>query len=243
MDGVTHVVATVRSVPGLVNFIVDCELPIPIRKLFPDHEKWILNFLDYCPAPLNLTNPQRKFVCGQERWSVHCHCAKPFSLQCIAGAVIVQRAIQIYIRGAGFNAKYLLYREICNYNCSDCLAYIGSIMYRGTHFIYIKIKFDDMYVTLRKMVAFGNHVSICSIFGNYIILECKRCKILSTMNVQHCAYRSRKKLVNCYKAIHSTKRWKLISSQSRERFRQSCFKKFCRFKLPINVKHPKWFPF
>lgn len=243
MEGVTHVVATVRSVPGLVNFIIDFELPIPIVKLFPAHEKWILNFLNYCSAPLNIVNPKRQFVCGQERWAVHCHCAKPFSLQCLSGAVIIQRVLKNYIRGAGFNAKYLMYREICNYNCSDSLAYVGSVMYRGIHFIHLKIRHDDMYITVRRMVDFGNHVGICSIFGNYVIIECKKCTAMNYDNVQQCAYRTRRKIINCYKALYSAKRWKLVNNQEQERYKQSCLKKFCKYKVPINIKHKKWFPF
>lgn len=243
MEGVTHVVATVRSVPGLVNFIIDCELPIPLRKLFPSHEKWILNLLDYCPAPLNLINPQRKFVCGQERWAVHCHCFKPFSLQCLAGGALVSKVLKNYIYGARFNAKFLMYREICNYNCSDSLAYIGSIMYKKTHFIYLKVRHDDMYLLLRKNVRFGNHVGVCSIFGNYIIITCKKCHNINYNNVQSCAYRTRKKIVQCYKTLYVAKKWKLVSAQSQESYRQSCLKKFCKYKIPINIKHPKWFPF
>lgn len=242
-EGSAHVVATVRSVPGLINFILNLEMPVPINRLFNHHEKWILQFISYCSCPLMLLNPQRKFVGGHERWAIHCHCKDPYSLQCLCAAVVMQKAISLYVYGAGFNSKFLFYREICNYNCSNMFGYVGSVYFRKFHYIYLKIKDDEMYVHLRKKMLFGNHVCTSTIFGNYIILICKNCKSLSPAAVQACARKVRKKIVHCYKTLDEKKQWKFVNAQKYEKFRTSCIRKFCRYQVPINIKHPNWFSF
>ncbi|ARE31901.1 putative 6/7 kDa protein [red squirrel adenovirus 1] len=124
METTGHIVATVRSVPAIINFILNWELPVPWKRLFAPEEQWITKFLHFCNCPMLVLNRQHKFLGGVERWSLHCHCNKPYGLQCLAAAVMMKRICSFYIRGGGYCNKYLFYRELCNQDCSNALAFI-----------------------------------------------------------------------------------------------------------------------
>lgn len=237
-----HVVALVRSVPGVINFILNWELPIPISRLFPQHD-YILKFLHYCPCPLDVYNKQHKYACGAERFALHCHCYKPHSLECQAAAVIMYNVVKKFIAGAGYCNKFLLYRELCNKDCSNCFAFVGSCWVQKRHYIYVKCNLGGMYIIARKHVYLGNHMSCSGSYGNYIILVCDKCKDLSEYAAYACARRTRRVMLKCFKAIKINSPWKLISSKKNEQYRQQCIRRFVRYKLPINIDHRDWVSF
>lgn len=243
VDATGHIVATVRSSPSCINFILNWELPVPWNYLFSEEDRWVLRMTNYCNCPLLVLNRQHKYVGGVEKWGLHCHCGNPYSLQCLSAAVIMQKALSLFIRGGGYNNKFLFYREMVNYHCSNALGLVGSIHFRGTHYIYLKCNQLLIYTMIRNSVYFGEFVPVVGSFGSYIIMVCKSCSCVSAETAQKCAERSRRILVNCYRVVRTRGTWRLKSAQECESHRQACLRKFVKYGLPINIQSLKWVSF
>lgn len=241
--GPSHSVALVRSLPGVVNFTLNKELPLPLKRLLGPQLDWVDKVTHFCSTPLHVYNTQRRWVGGVERWSLHCHCPHPYGLKCLAATMVVVQIIKKMFYGCGYNNKFLLYRELVNYRVSNGLGLVGTLVVGQMHLIYIKVGMPVMYESLRKHLYLGNHVSCPGCYAFYIIIICSDCARASGTDVERCARRTRRLLERCYATLREVSPLRLYSSEEAERHRRQQLRRFAWYHLPIDTASLKWVSF
>lgn len=194
MDGCEdeHKVATIKSSRDNVNFAIYQELPLPWKQIF-EEIPWALQFFDYCKSPLTLSHTRSNYLHGFERWRLHCHCRKSFSLQCLSAAVLASRVCRNFLHGTGFDKKYSFYRNFCNKDLCPAAMYVGSVYMMKKHYIYLRLKKDGDFLSVIQSVYFGEHFHVCA-KNNYIVVVCRSCYPLTGDAVVVCARRTRRLL-------------------------------------------------
>ncbi|AMB43041.1 E4 34K [Bat mastadenovirus WIV13] len=230
----SHHVGRVRSNPGCSFFIPLRELVIPWDLLFQGGAYRILKQLGlFCFSSITLPG-SCYYIFGYEEWDVHCHCYNAYSLQCLAGKKIMYYLHVEVMYGCNYNIMFKDYRPYVNYKMPGNFIYIGSVMFRKFHLIYIRFKFLRELRYCIKVVSFGD---ACYIKTNHnmLVIKCISCKNLTDIAAACCRRRIRKLLLKCVKAIRS-QRWPLYPSK-REKFRIKHFtdlmnynKKFRNFR-------------
>lgn len=188
-DGNYHLVCSVKTFANFAPFFCAPDLPVPWH--------WLLDY--------NLRRMMQRFYCtsclyvgqlnghmSQALLPVHADSGEE-SLEFRASLVVLKSALQQFVNGSGFNAKYMWYREVANNDVTDSLRYVGSVWIMGLHVIYIKMDSLSLY-NLFSCLNFGDDKYVVRCPANcYIVMRCRNCKKLSEAVVMNCA-----KVVNCF---------------------------------------------
>lgn len=235
--GPSHTVALVRSTPGVINFAWNQEIVIPLKRLLSPEYDWVIKLMHYCTCPLHIHNDNHRWLNGVERFRLHCHCQDPHSLQCQAASIIMVHVVRRFFRGCGFNNKFLMYRELCNYKVSHGIQLVGSVLMGKLHLIYIKVSLGGMYRSIRHHIYLGDHVSCAGSLANYIILVCHKCgPYPSASVVERCAHRTRRLLLKCYRLVRQTSNFTLYSCEPSERLIRRRLRRYVRYRLPFSTE-------
>lgn len=230
----SHTVALVRSLPGVINFAWNQEIIIPLQRMLAPEYDWVLKLTHFCSSPVRIHNDHHYWLNGIERFRLHCHCLDPHSLQCQAATVVMVQLVRKFFRGCGYNNKFLMYRELCNYKVSNGIGLVGSSLVEGLHYIYIKVSLQSMYNSIRRHIYLGNHVSCAGSLGYYLVLVCTKCgRMPSTVHAERCAKRTRRLLLRCYRLLRKTSKFTLYSCEASERHIRRRLRHYVWYKLPL----------
>lgn len=115
-------------------------LPIPWSSLLENYERFALSppcFEPTCCTPLSFRG---RGYTGDMMLVLHCHCSKPYSLECWARSAWLRSILQPYVAAMEFNAGYPMYRGVVNSRVAgDWLMYLGSAMTPRGHFLYVSL--------------------------------------------------------------------------------------------------------
>ncbi|AEP16427.1 E4 34K [Equine adenovirus 1] len=243
-----HITSVVRADKSLNGFALCYEIPIPWSFILSRHEQILLG--EHTRAPgVELLVGDHCCVSEPQRWQVRCRCGDPMSLSCLAGKKVLTDIIRKFLEGAAFNRNQLWYREYVNEGHPDSVQYVGSIFYRGTHFIYLLL--DSYYVILDLFLeAVGRcfnpdmGVFVKGFYNYWIILKCCSCPNYAFPCFGTCAVRVRR-LVDAMLAeldkipgvfVHRT-------TSRAERRRQRCLRQGIQYGRCIDVRrlvHRLW---
>ncbi|AFD21896.1 E4 orf6 [Simian adenovirus A1139] len=216
-----HNVAEVRGLPCCAGFIVLQEWPVLWDMVLTRWELYVLRtYLRVCVCCATLDVESRQLVHGHERWILHCHCRRPGSLQCKAGAVVLTRWFKMLVYGALINQRCLWYREVVNFNLPKEVCYVGSTYVRGRHLIYVRIRYDGHVGVVLANMSFGWSVLSYGILNNLVILGCTYCKDLSEIQMRCCARRTRALMLRAVRLIGEHTRSPLYRSRLEPRRQQ-----------------------
>lgn len=189
-------ITTVVSAPNFLNcFAFAYEVPIPWQDILTRHEKFFFGDLT-CPSGLELILHSHCCLAEPQSWRLHCHCSTRHTLQCLAGRHVVKNAAIKFISGARFNKTHLWYREYVNNERPDEITYVGSIMYKDVHYVYLKLSFSTV-----MMEAALDAIKAClnpdmgfvlrGQFNYWVILKCIACPSSTYTCYRSCAVRTR----------------------------------------------------
>lgn len=234
--GPAHTVALVRSLPGVVPFALNEEIPLPLKRMLGLELDWFCKLTNYCTTPVTIFSKHHRWINGVERFTLHCHCLNPHSLQCQCAAVMLVEVVRKFFQGCGFNRKFTIYRDMCNYKVSNALSLVGSTLMGSQHYIYIKCSMFSNYVLIRKKVYLGDHVSCVCPGGFYIILVCSQCGPLpSAHTVEKCAKKTRRLILRMYRVLHQYSSFTLYSAEASERVRRKRLRHHAWYRIPIEA--------
>lgn len=200
-----HPVGAVRNSRAAVCFVPCLEIVVPWRFIL-SHQEWIFLKHSLCGGlELEQICFSPETLCGRELWNFHCHCLKRSSLECRAGQVVMRSLMREIIRGCEYNRIFWWFREAVNLPSVSRVMYVGSVMFRGAHLVYMKIMYDcDL--KLLRMFHWGEVIYCDGDYANYIVLVCRRCHELSEPVARRCAHRLRHWLKLAAEAIGAQRR-------------------------------------
>lgn len=140
------------------------ELAIPWTKIITKFELMLLDSQLCYGAEVDMSWLENKHITGLEHWLVHCHCSNQLSLQCIAARVFMKSLLSEFIQGSWFNKEFMEYRVKANTFASERILYVGSIVFRDIHLIYIKIAKDE---DAKKILTMN--------LGEVVFCDCEYC--------------------------------------------------------------------
>lgn len=230
-----HNVGEVRALPCCAGFIMLQEWPVLWDMVLTRWEMYVMRtYMNVCVCCATMDVESRQLVHGYERWILHCHCSRPGSLQCRAGAVVLARWFKMLVYGAMINQRCLWYREVVNYNLPKEVCYVGSVFVRGRHLIYLKIMYDGHIQLVLGHMSFGWSALSYGILNNLLVLGCSYCKDLSEIQMRCCARRTRSLMLRAVRIIGSKARGTLCRSSlepRRQRLLQDLMFRFQPFTL------------
>lgn len=159
-------------------------VPIPWSSLLDSCERHLLTppcFQPVCCTPLSFRG---RGYTGDPMMVLHCHCNKPYSLECWARAAWLRSILHRYVGSMNFNSLVPMYRGLVNSRLAgDWLMYLGSSMACGGHFIYVSLSCEVYMARLVRAVhqeptRFGlPFMFFLDATGrnNTIILKCRWC--------------------------------------------------------------------
>lgn len=228
-----HDVGRVTGSRFTVCFVPYLELPLPWDFILTDLERFYFkHFFKSCGA--TLTIDERKSCCyhGQEFWDVHCHCEKPWSLQCQAGAKVTRGVCRLAIQGGFYNALFPFYRYVANYHQLRAVRYVGSLFVHGVHLIYLHMnrESDLKYINYNLL---GPYKVIDCTLNTWLVLKCTSCKRLNERQARVCARRTRLIIKKICLNI-AVDRPKSLRLNHMEPLRQKMFFRLHRYKIAFN---------
>lgn len=229
-----HRTCFVKGSRDSILFADNGEIVIPWDILFDDYAQHLLCVFEIgCISPAMLYR-KTNFLAGVEMWSVHCHCNKPGSLECMAQAAVLRMILRKFIKCANYDRTFLQYRSVVNYNLPSAVFYHASCFYDGTHLIFIRVKKINHCRYLVRKVNLGQF-AVVTCNTNCIILVCKSCKNCQEIMVKCCMRRTRKILKNCVKVLED-RLGKHLTPSKKEKSRQRKIRQFFRYNIPIQWK-------
>ncbi|AEK98471.1 E4 34K [Titi monkey adenovirus ECC-2011] len=218
-----HDVITVRSVPSSVMFTVYLEWPAPFHFFLSPYEQHLMRqYMHVCACPATLVIVHCRMIRGSEVWMLHCHCSRPGSLQCRAGAVLLRRWFYLLVVGSLVNLRIPWYRPWVNDHMPKEMMYVGSVYVRGLHLIYINVRYDEHAEHLIRTVNFGLSAFHYGVMNNMLVLVCSYCRTGEEIRFRCCARRTRRLLARSVRELDSISRHPLRASRT-ERQRQRMF--------------------
>lgn len=200
-----HPVGSVRNSRGAVCFVPCLEIVVPWRYILA-HEEWIFLQHSLCGGmELEQIAFSPETLCGRELWNFHCHCLKKGSLECRAGQVVMRSLMREIIKGCEFNRIFWWFREAVNLASVSRVMYVGSVLFRGAHLVYMKVMYDCDLKLLRAY-HWGEVIYCDGDYANYIVLVCRRCHELSEPTARRCARRLRRWLKLAAEVIGAQRR-------------------------------------
>ncbi|AAB38735.1 E4 34K [Canine adenovirus 2] len=203
-----HVTAVVR-VPKYCNCFALCyEIPILWDDVLHRHEKLLFGGFT-CNAGIELIVTKHCCLAEAQTWRVHCHCSNSLSLQCMASKHVVQKVIEDFIKGGAMNKKYMWYREFVNSSRPDEINYVGSIIFRNTHYIYFRLSFfrtvhKACMEAIKRCINPELGVVLKSTYNYWLVLKCKSCSLQNYCSLKNCAVWVRSVIVRVLKEVEKT---------------------------------------
>ncbi|AMB43167.1 E4 34K [Bat mastadenovirus WIV12] len=224
----SHRVGRIRSNPGCSVFVPLRELVIPWDLLFFGQIYNLLKRLGiFCFCSLKLTKCYR-YIFGHEDWDVHCHCQGQTSLQCLAGRQVMSMLHGEFIFGCNYNVMFKDYRSYVNHRLPGNIVYVGSVMFREYHLIYVRFKhLAELRFVLRYM-SFG-YACFIKTKQNMLVLRCTYCKNLTSIASACCRRRTRKLLRRAIKILRRS--GALILHNTREKNRDKGFRRLMKYNI------------
>lgn len=227
-----HYAATIPSDVSQIYFECQYEIPLPWHYMLDEYGRHLFRVYGLgCTAGLELCYPRGPYLTGLGLWRLHCHCDKPNSLFCKAAAQYLKTMLCEFVRGMRYNSMFPQYRPYTNRGLSMSLTYIGSIMFRNKHFIYLEFaNIWDLEVCVDH-VSFGEGMVVCGL-RSYIIFVCTSCRNLLEINACSCMRRTRMLIKRCLIVMNLMAGSRTIPNY-REEVRNRMFCRYWRYGLPI----------
>lgn len=185
----------VRSRPSAAPFVLLSHWPIPWQSILSEDERHLGKLMcDYCLTFATSGERRSRYLHGFEWLYLHCHCARPKSLQCRSAGVFFQRLLKDCVLGTGFDRRFWFYRQELSKLSTVYLSYAGSVHINEVHLIYLTgvMRIDS--VNYIKNVNWGEHLWVESDDTVYLVLICRSCSPLSEIRVNCCLRFTRKRL-------------------------------------------------
>nr|AGV40532.1 E4Orf6 34 kDa protein [Gorilla beringei graueri adenovirus 8] len=228
-----HNVSYVRGLPCCVGFTLIQEWVIPWDMVLTREELLIMKkCMKVCLCCANLDIMTSSMVHGYERWSLHCHCDSPGSLQCLAGGQVLASWFRMVLEGSLINQRCLWYREVVNQHMPKEVMYMSSVFMRGRHLIYLRIWYDGHVGAVLPAMSFGYSALHCGILNNILVLCCTYCADLSEIRMRCCARRTRMLMLRAVRIIAEETTTPLHSCRT-ERRRQELLRALLLHHRPI----------
>lgn len=166
-----HVTGYILTPPGFSCFSIAGGFVIPWR--------WILNYVEETlllgRLCFNTMIQSHRHACYTDAgvYSLHCHCSNMLSLLCMAGARVQYVILRSFIQGSCYNSMFMFYRGMANRHLSDDLSYIGSVVYDGNHFIYIRIRHEKTMRLMKAALTDAEKYWFCRPF--WLVIKCISC--------------------------------------------------------------------
>lgn len=210
-----HDVSAVRGMAGCVGFTVFMEWPVPWDMILTSYEWHMMKtFMNVCVSCATIDLRRSSVIHGNEVWTIHCHCSRPGSLQCKAGGILLATWFHRVVYGASINQRCIWYREVVNYGMPKEVMYVGSVVCRGRHLIYLNVRYDVHAEIARAMVSWGWCQHAYGVMNNLIVLCCIYCADLSEIRLRCCAKRTRRLMRRAVRAIMSRSHRRLRVSRA-----------------------------
>lgn len=230
-----HYVSEVRSIPSCAPFVVLQEWPMWWDMILSKWEKHVCRiYMRVCVCCATINVDFNQIVRGFERWTIHCHCNKPGSLQCKAGGVVLANWFKMMIYGSLYNLRFPWYREIVNCGMPKEVLFMGSVFVRGRHIIYIRLLYDGHAAIVLERMSFGWSFFSYGIMNNMVVLGCTYCKNLDELSVRCCARRTRRLLAKAVKVLGGFTVRSLLRSlvePRRQGLLRGLMERYCPFTL------------
>ncbi|ADZ39826.1 E4 orf6 [Simian adenovirus 48] len=231
-----HDVSAVRGMVGCVGFAVFMEWPVPWDMILTSYEWHLLkHYLNVCISCATIDLRRSSVIHGNEVWTLHCHCNRPGSLQCMAGGIMLATWFNRVVYGAAINQRCIWYREVVNYQMPKEVLYVGSVYMRGRHLIYLNIRYDVHAQIVKQFVSMGWCQHAYGIMNNLVVLCCISCASLSEMRMRCCAKRTRRLMRRAVLAIVRHGRFRLQPSAA-ERRRQDILRDLYVRQRPVTYE-------
>lgn len=179
-----HCTLLVAAPRGVVNLVPLVHLPIPWSSLLDSYDRRVLCppcFEPTCSTPLAFRN---RGYTGDTMLVLHCHCSRPYSLQCWARSAWLRGILQSYVAALEWNARYPMYRAIVNSRLAgEFMMYLGSAFTPQGHFLYVAVRTSVHVMRLaRQAQAEPTSFGLPFLFfldprgrNNTIVLKCRWC--------------------------------------------------------------------
>lgn len=179
-----HCTLLVAAPRGVVNLVPLANIPIPWSSLLDSYERHMLTppcFEPTCNTPLCF---RRRGYTGDMMLVLHCHCSRPYSLQCWARSAWLRGLLQRYVAAMEWNARYPMYRSLVNSRLAgNLMMYLGSAFTVRGHFIYVAVCTSVHVARLARQAqaeptSFGLPFQFfidASGRNNTIVLKCRWC--------------------------------------------------------------------
>lgn len=220
-----HPLSLVRSTPSAIVFVPCFELPIPWPKILTNYEMVLLEPQLCYGLELDTMCFRRKYLTGFENWILHCHCGNSKTLQCMAAKVVLNNLVEEILIGTWFNRFHLEYRNYVNQRVSESVLYVGSVIFRQTHLIYIKISHDVDAAKIAQL-NLGEAVWCDCDYCSYMVLICRNRCYRSDVMLKCCARRTRRMMGKMLRVCESRK-LSLLEPKRQEALRKMFTYKSC----------------
>lgn len=174
-------------------------------------------------------------ITGSEQWVVHCHCERPGSLQCIAAGRVMCDLFEEYVFGTIYNDMFPSYRQYVNRGLPKFLHYVGSVYFRGKHFIYVAFQTRFQMQDCLKSISFGPHTCLSHSRHNMLIMCCMSCRRLTEIMACCCMRRTRLLLLKCVR--HLLKLGNFNARNHEEKHRQRMLDRMRKYGMPFKFIH------
>lgn len=230
-----HFAAVIPADVSQIYFECQFEIALPWHYMLTEYERHIFRVYGLgCTAGLELCYPRGPYMAGLGNWKLHCHCDKPYSLFCLAAAEYLKNMLCEYVRGMRYNSLFTFYRPYANRNLPMYITYIGSVLYRQMHFVYLEFAQRWDLELCVNYISFGEGMVVCGL-RNYIIFVCRSCASLREVAACSCMRRTRKLIVRCLNIMSLKMSGKHAGPNFREELRNKMFGRYWRYGLPIKA--------
>lgn len=210
-----HVTNVVKAPVWVNSFALVGELPIPWKVLL---SKWGRIYVKHLVTDsLLLAQSSHLCLALPNSWIINCKCENEGSLECFAGREVIKKLLLDFMEGGFYNVKWLWYRRSVNRSVSYKFQYVGSIMFRKTHYIYLRCGIKSKCEAIQRCFNPSTTHFIMTPYGFYIIMLCISCVSGKALTTACCARRVRRTIQRVYK---QTKMRGWISSNPGDNFRQ-----------------------
>lgn len=192
--GQHKIVCYVQAPVSCLPFAFHCELPIPWKTILTEIEYRLLKDGLCLGSRLSLQSGDDLFNIVQDHdpflWSICCHDYNVKSLRFLARIVVLKSIMYEFLRGMYVNQDFLFYREFVNKRLCNRILYQGSVMFRGLHLIYIRVKHWSDLVRVTEL-DIRDAVYCLGYTSWYVVLICRRCADETKEYIHCCARRTR----------------------------------------------------
>ena len=191
------IIGHVKAPLSCLQLALHYEFPLPWHKMLYNWEYRLLkNYL--CTGTrvlINFVDDLQSLISHKDfQWSVCCHDAHETSLEALARRVVITNIMKEIMTGFEYNIKYNFYRKFVNKNMGWRLFYVGSLMFRKLHLIFIKIDYWGDVMRIKRLKL--NSAVVCYAYTtDFLVLICNSCADNTRLSAINCAKRTRAMLI------------------------------------------------